>query len=222
MNLVELTKPCSNIYLVGSQMYGLNVPGSDEDFLQIYFDKEDYIRPFPLYPDELQTDNNNYKLYSLEKFARLVVKGNPNIVEVIYETPFQKNSDTVSDFMSTVRPHAIHKGLGQAFMGHLSAILVEIAKKGLTPKRASHAVRVMHSLEYLLKNKDMVPYRELEGKGYALAIKRGEVSVESAYDYLNAHIPSLEILYNESLHELPDATVLKGVINSFFKDTYRV
>jgi len=217
----ELLKSDSNIYLVGSQMYGLNTAESDEDFVQVYFDKEDYVRPFPLYPEEVQLDNNNYKVYSLVKFARLLVKGNPNIVEIVMETPYQENSKCVSDFMEEIKPHVVHRGLSSAFMGHLNSILAEISKKGLTPKRASHAIRVQHSLENLLRTQKLVPYRDLEGRAYALGVKSGEISIESAYDYLISNHAALEVLFSAESNNLPDHTELKGHINAFFKGVYK-
>lgn len=220
MDVRDLLTPCSNIYLVGSQMYGLATPESDEDFLQIYFDSTDYVRPFPLYPEEVQLDQNNYKVYSLAKFAKLIVKGNPNIVEVVLETPFQENCDTVTHFMEMVRPIAVHRGLASAFMGHLNGLIVEMERKGMTPKRISQGVRVVNSLSHLLHTGTLLPYRDQEGRGYALVIKQGEVSIEAAFDYLKSEMTALEIGYAAGVDGLPDNTQLRADINSFFKEIY--
>lgn len=81
---------------VGSHLYGLNTPESDEDFVGVFM--PDPYQLFGLNPkDELDkstkssdsgrrntNEDIDYKLYSLKKFVNLALKNNPNIVELLF------------------------------------------------------------------------------------------------------------------------------------------
>lgn len=67
--------------LVGSHMFGLNTETSDMDYVEIHKDDNDSILGLD-YEGELQF-NKDYKSYEVGKFIRLLLKNNPNALELI-------------------------------------------------------------------------------------------------------------------------------------------
>lgn len=72
--------------VAGSHMHGLALPTSDTDFIGVY--SAPTIDLFRLTaPQESivnQTSKPDYQLYELHKFCKMLVKGSPNIVELLF------------------------------------------------------------------------------------------------------------------------------------------
>jgi predicted nucleotidyltransferase len=84
---------------IGSHLYGLNTPESDEDFMGVFIPRSEYLLGLK---NVEEVDNSTKKssaqhrnssedvddkYYSLPKFLHLVLQNNPNIVEVLFATP---------------------------------------------------------------------------------------------------------------------------------------
>ena len=84
---------------IGSHLYGLNTPESDEDFMSVFIPKSEYLLGLKNVEEvdnstkkSSSTERNTSedvddKSYSLSKFLHLVLQNNPNIVEVLFATP---------------------------------------------------------------------------------------------------------------------------------------
>ena len=148
-------------------MYGLAGPNSDFDYTHIFHDSNDYLSPFPSLESssESKKDGNDVKVYSLQFFLGLVIAGNPNAIELLpfaadskYSTispPLDKDclflADTIFRVEQYIYSHGLDSRLISAYYGHLHGILKEINTKGITPKRLSHALRVMYSAHYAIE-----------------------------------------------------------------------
>lgn len=79
-------------YYGGSHAYGTNTPASDIDYRGIYVSPlNHYLSPNPNKPDQIQyiDDEEDVLMFDLDKFATLVLKGNPNIIEALWVGPDQ-------------------------------------------------------------------------------------------------------------------------------------
>ena len=84
---------------VGSHLYGLNRPESDKDFMSVFIPPEEYILGLK-HIDEIDystkksnvkrknsSDDIDDKAYNIQKFLKLLLQNNPNIVEVLFAEP---------------------------------------------------------------------------------------------------------------------------------------
>ena len=84
---------------VGSHLYGLSTPESDEDYIGVFIPDEEYILGLKNV-DEIDRSTKkpsaqhrnikndvDDKAYSIKKFLKLVMQNNPNIVEVLFANP---------------------------------------------------------------------------------------------------------------------------------------
>lgn len=70
--------------IVGSYAYGLNTEDSDIDTRGVYIYPTNIILGLLPYKDTFVTTNPDTTLYELEKFLRLALQNNPNILELFY------------------------------------------------------------------------------------------------------------------------------------------
>ena len=151
------------------------------------------------------------------------MKGNPNIVEIVNESPIIENCDTVTDFIEHVKGLVVHKGLVSAMLGHLNHIGIEITRKGITPKRLSHSLRLAETAKYVMLNNVLVPYRELaEAREFSHGVKLGEIPLNEGEKRLTELMVEVTNMYNEVSGDMPDSSALRAAINVFFKELYDV
>jgi predicted nucleotidyltransferase len=84
---------------IGSHLYGLNRPESDEDFLGVFIPKSEYLLGLKKIEEidnstkssaaehRNTADDIDDKNYTLSKYLHLALQNNPNIVEVLFATP---------------------------------------------------------------------------------------------------------------------------------------
>ena len=84
---------------IGSHLYGLNRPESDEDFMGIFIPRSDYLLGLKTVNEVDRSTKSSSathrntsedvddKSYALPKFLHLTLQNNPNIVEVLFATP---------------------------------------------------------------------------------------------------------------------------------------
>jgi predicted nucleotidyltransferase len=212
---------------IGSHMYGLNTPKSDNDFLHVWFDRIDHVLPYPAYPDVVELDNNNVKVYSLPAFAKLLVKGNPNISEVAYIPKWSGENDDVENLLMTLvdLDLILHQGTAKAYMGHLNALLSEISRKGITPKRLSHGYRVVYALKHILTEGEMfllADSRHSKARVNCLKIKTEtdpKITAVTAHT-LAIDVAEIETLYQTYKESLPTNENLAHEINLYFRELY--
>lgn len=220
---LQYFKDMGNTYRIGSHMYGLNNEKSDIDEMIIYFDSQDYLNPIRTLPDVKEMDNNNTKLYALDHFARLLLKGNPNLVEIVQHKSQHVCSSEVLGFMKLMYSNQdilVHRGVADAYMGHLNGIVKEFKTKGVTPKRLSHSMRIVFSLLHVLETGKLYSIIEnSSARNLCFRIKNHENTSEVA-PTVHKCIVEVEDLYNKKKDKLPDNKALKSLINEYFRGLY--
>ena len=72
-------------YIRGSHAYGLNTPTSDIDYGGIYLNTPESILGFDNdFPEEVKDERGDTAYFSLKKFMRLLLSGNPTILEALF------------------------------------------------------------------------------------------------------------------------------------------
>lgn len=144
-------------FRVGSHLYGLNRPESDEDYMGVFMPTaQDLLGLHPVNEVDNSTksssknqrntsDDIDDKMYSLPKFLHLALQNNPNIVEIFFAT--KENTLTMSpEFQSLIDnvDKIISQKVFHTFTGYAFS-----QKKKLTVKseRYGSLVESVHDME---------------------------------------------------------------------------
>lgn len=192
-------KKCPSTLLLtykGSIVYGTQKEGSDVDFMGICFPPEESV--FGLGKFEQQEFKETIRgiiyegtIYSIQKFFRLAMNGNPNIIEclfvepkhIIYKTEIgQKIIDIRNEFLSK---KCYHSFTGYAYSQLMklrykkykeSHRKAEVEKYGYSLKNAYHLIRLLHMAIQILTEKDLTVLRP--ERSLLIAIRNGRYKVE--------------------------------------------
>lgn len=203
--------------VAGSTLLGLNVEGSDTDYMGVCIEPPEYtlgLRQFEQYVGRSQpvgvrsTDEDTDEvIYSLRKFCRLALGGNPTILLLLY-SPLSKEFSWFQPFQNGAYLFASRKA-GKAFLGYMESqrqrMLGErgqmrvhrpelVEQFGYDVKYASHIMRLgLQGVEFLSKGIITIPFEE-EDRQRILAIRTGQVDFNDALTQmgeLEAEIKSL-------------------------------
>jgi predicted nucleotidyltransferase len=180
----EAFRPCV-IYRcqVGSKAFGLSNDQSDDDIRGIFLPKAE--RHWSLYeiPGQLEfNDGQDDEVYwELEKFLRLALKANPNILETLW-TPIVLEANPIAVQLREIRSAFLSKHLYKTYSGYVLSqfrrMRNSVQKKGtFKNKHAMHLVRLLHSgIGALRTGEIMVDVSEYRSE--LLAIRNGQCDFE--------------------------------------------
>lgn len=193
--------------IVGSTAYGLSQEGSDTDRRGFYLPPADLEWSLAGVPEQLETEDEEV-YWEIEKFIRLALKANPNVLECLY-SPLVQTCTPLAHELIEVR----HIFLSQYVHRTYNAYVLSQFKKLEQDLRNHVQIRwkhVMHLIRLLLSGVEVlkdgfVPLRVDEYRDRLLAIRRGDVSWEEVERWrLALHKELDEALRSTSLPEHPD------------------
>jgi hypothetical protein len=166
--------------IVGSTAYGLNHEGSDVDRRGFYLPPADLHWGLAGVPEQLETQQEEC-YWEIEKFIRLGLKANPNILECLY-SPIVETCTSLAGELIEMRHIFLSKHVHRTY----NSYVLSQFKKLEQDLRNQHAVRwkhVMHLIRLLLSGATvlrdgLVPLRVDAHRDRLLAIRRGEVPWE--------------------------------------------
>lgn len=187
---------------VGSGVHGLALPGKDDrDEMGVCIEPPEYVIGLASFeqwvyrdkPEGVRSEPGDLDsvIYSLRKWMRLALAGNPSILLLLF-TP--QDSITVNTSwgqdLQALAPSIVSKRAGAKFLGYLEAQKQRLLKERGTAhvpnrgdrdaKYASHMLRLGYQGRELLSTGRItlpMPERERE---HCLAVKRGEGSLDEA------------------------------------------
>jgi uncharacterized protein len=195
---------------VGSRAFGLAGDDSDDDLRGIYLPPARLHWSLFKLPEQLEfADERRDEVYwELEKFLKLALKANPNVLETLW-TPLVLQADEVAERLRGLREAFLSRHLYKTYSGYVLSQFRRMAnayaKTGTyKAKHAMHLIRLLYSgIEALRSGQiriDVAEHRE-----ELLAIKSGALSFEQA----KAKALELDRVFQEayrqtSLPEQPD------------------
>ena len=219
----------AQVWLTGSHMYGMATSDSDEDFTGVFHNREEFLNPLTERDFTVTNDTNDYVLHSASKFARLVVKGNFNTLDLVFHEPV-KVSQFVNSLCLAMRPHAVTQNAARAYMGYVrsqqgAGLLhprpqsptrkAQVEALGYDPKFAAHLMRGMYSLMHMLKYGEYY-FLTKDDRRFLTEVKSGEyakpVLERTVADYMHL----LERAYEEKLESLPTTEDLEKLVKEYF------
>lgn len=194
--------------IVGSRAYGLEEDSSDVDRRGIYLPPADLEWSLLGVPEQLERQETQECYWELEKFLRLALRANPNVLECLY-TPLVEEAFPLAEELLTMRDCFLTKQVYQTYNGYVMSQFKKLGqdlrnKGAIRWKHAMHLVRLLLSGIAVLTD-GAVPVRVGQHRDHLLAIRRGKVS----WQEVNAWRKELHRTFDEAwaktkLPEHPD------------------
>lgn len=165
--------------VVGSRAYGLEEDSSDIDRRGIYLPPADLEWSLLGVPEQLELQETQECYWEFEKFLRLALRANPNVLECLY-TPLVEQASPLAEELLAMRDCFLTKQVYQTYNGYVMSQFKKLGqdlrnKDAIRWKHAMHLVRLLLSGIAILRE-GAVPVRVGEHRDHLLAIRQGKVS----------------------------------------------
>jgi predicted nucleotidyltransferase len=137
----------------GSKAYGIDVAGSDDDYLGVFVPSlRRFVSLGGIERDSHAGNGPDYTLHEIGKFSALALKGNPAILETLWN-PEIVAADEWGRSLIALREKCLHRGSLKVYVAYAEAQLKKMlagkavhAKGGAyNGKFGMHLVRVLHA-----------------------------------------------------------------------------
>ena len=193
--------------IVGSTAYGLQQEGSDVDRRGFYLPPADMEWSLAGVPEQIETDNEE-AYWELEKFIRLALKANPNVLECLY-SPIVETCTSPADELIEMRQiflsQYVHRTYNAYVLSQFKKLEQDLRNSGqIRWKHVMHLIRLLLSGVEVLRH-GFVPLRVDDYRDRLLAIRRGNIAWEEVERWrLSLHKELHDALGSTSLPEHPD------------------
>ena len=224
----------------GSRLFGLETENSDTDIFGVCVEPLSHViglnsfeqYHFQSHPDGTRASKDDVEgtIYSLRKFVRLAMQGNPTIILPLFApNNMVLREDFVWTWLRDNRDFLLSKNVGARFLGYSRSQSHDIVERKTRPelveaygydtKAASHMVRLLvQCFELLVDGTITLPMPE-ETRKYILDIKLGKISEEEVFERTTSLEKSIEAqILVTSLPDKPDyEKANKFLINAYVK-----
>jgi predicted nucleotidyltransferase len=137
----------------GSKAYGIDVEGSDDDFVGVFVPAlRDFLSLRGYGPETHAGNDPDFTLHEIGKFCRLALKGNPAILETLWN-PNLLHRTKVGEELLRLKRSFLHRESLDVYVDYAEAQLKKMVKgKGLhakggtyNGKYGAHLIRLIHS-----------------------------------------------------------------------------
>lgn len=196
---------------VGSRAFGLATEGSDEDRRGVYLPPAEWHWSLTRPPEQAESKAPGVEevVWEVEKFVRLALQANPNILETLW-VPAVSFADETGAELRRIRSAFLSRHLYRTYSGYVlsqfNLIEKRVGRSGeYKPKHAMHLLRLLHSGIHALEHGE-VRVDVGEHRDELLAVRRGE----RTFAEVKARALELDRLFQEAfartrLPERPDA-----------------
>jgi hypothetical protein len=191
--------------VIGSRAYGLDRDGSDTDRRGIYLPPASMHWSVYGVPEQLENHDTQECYWELEKFIKLALKANPNVLEAIY-SPIVERVEGVAAELREHRSLFLSRLVYQTFNGYAMSQFRKIeqdvrARGQVKWKHAMHLIRLLRSGIGALDTGEL-PVRVGEEREELLAIRDGLMP----WDEVDALRRSLHARFEQAFKQssLPD------------------
>lgn len=194
--------------VVGSRAYGLDDEESDTDRRGFFLPPAELHWSLYGVPEQLENEATQETYWELEKFVRLALKANPNILECLY-TPLVDHASELAQELLDMRAAFLSRLTYQTYNGYVLSQFKRLeqdlrTRGAIKWKHAMHLIRLLVSGITILRE-GHVPVRVEEHRDALLAIKRGERTWEEVDAWrLDLHRQFDEAFAHTALPEQPD------------------
>jgi uncharacterized protein len=193
--------------IVGSTAYGLSREGSDVDRRGFYLPPAELKWSLAGVPEQLESDSED-TYWELEKFIRLALKANPNVLECLY-SPLVETCTPLAQELIDMRhiflSQHVHRTYNAYVLSQFKKLERDLRNIGeIRWKHVMHLIRLLLSGVQVLRH-GFVPLRVDDYRDRLLAIRRGEVPWNDVEQWrLELHGELDSALESTKLPEHPD------------------
>ena len=164
--------------VIGSKAYGLDRDGSDVDRRGVYLPPASMHWSVYGVPEQLENPDTEECYWELEKFIKLALKANPNVLETLY-SPIIEHMDPIAVRLRDERSMFLSRLVYQTFNGYAMSQFRKIEQDVRTGgqvkwKHAMHLIRLLRAGITVLRTGEL-PVRVEERREELLAIRDGLV-----------------------------------------------
>ncbi|MBI3272629.1 MAG: nucleotidyltransferase domain-containing protein [Planctomycetes bacterium] len=194
--------------VIGSRAYGLDEPGSDTDRRGIYLPPAELQWSLFGVPEQLENDDTQECYWELQKFLKLALQANPNVLECLY-SPLVELATPLAQELVDRRRAFLSRLVYQTYSGYVMSQFRRL-EQDLRTRGSCKWKHVMHLVRLLLSGltalrEGHVPVRVVEHRDRLLAIRRGETTWEDVNVWrLALHREFDAALAGSPLPERPD------------------
>lgn len=208
---------------VGSRAFGLATKNSDDDLRGIFLPPAEMDWSLYQIPGQIESieDGEDEVYWELEKFIRLALKANPNILETLW-TPQVIVADPIAERLRDIRNSFMSKHIYKTYSGYVLSqfrrMKNSLEKTGkFKNKHAMHLVRLLHSGIGALKNGE-ITIDVSEHREHLMKIRNGGFSFEEIREHALELDQQFQTAFeNTNLPEQPDF----ATVNQFLIDARR-
>lgn len=230
---------------VGSELHGTGLPlTEDHDEMGVYIEPPELVLGFKQMehyqwrskPEGVRSEHGDTDLimYSLRKYIRMAMDGNPSILLLLYcPDEFIEYNTDIGVRLRSLTPLIVSKKAIPRFLGYLNSQKQRLTgeRKGHTPRRpeltdefgydtkyAMHALRLgLQGIELMTTGKITLPVPGVDGD-FLRAVRRGEYNFEEIVECLDNYERILTTERDSSpLRDEPD----KRFIEEWLVDVHR-
>ena len=194
--------------VTGSRAYGLETGESDTDRRGVYLPPASMHWSIYGVPEQLENPETEECYWELEKFLKLALKANPNVLEALY-TPLVEHADAVAQEMLSIRGAFLSRLVYQTFNGYAMSqfrkLEQDVRNRGAVKwKHAMHLVRLLMAGIVVLRE-GHVPVRVEGHREELLAIRDGRMPWDDVDRWrLSLHEEFERAFVETKLPERPD------------------
>jgi len=164
--------------IVGSRAYGLDSADSDVDRRGVYLPPAEMQWSLFGVPEQLENKQTDECYWELQKFLKLALKANPNVLEVLY-SPIVEDAAPLGRELLAMRHAFLSKLAYQTYNGYVMSqfkkLEADLRNHGrIKWKHAMHLVRLLLSGITVLRE-GVVPVRVAAHRDRLLAVRDGRV-----------------------------------------------
>ena len=169
--------------MVGSRAFGLSTESSDEDRRGVFLPPAEWNWSLTKPPEQVdfKTEGIEEVDWEIEKFVRLALQANPNILETLW-SPAVLFADETGEGLRALRGAFLSRHLYKTYSGYVLSQF-RLMKKGydetgaFRPKHAMHLIRLLHSGIHALTDGE-IRVDVAEHRGELLDIRAGKYGFE--------------------------------------------
>lgn len=205
--------------IAGSRLYGYNKPDSDYDYRGVFLAPKAQLLGLESLQETHESIVGNVDVvnYELRKFAKLALKGNPNILEILFSE--QHVLQTVYWEKLRAERHAfLSKQLRAPYSGFLLSEIKKLERK-YDPKAAANAWRIATNGITLLATGDFNPTFNIAASNQMRRIREEKENPAVVMDTIKVLDDTLQST-STLLPDTPNTELISSIVMSIYEDYY--
>lgn len=219
--LAERSLRLCRLLRVGSKAYGIDRPGSDDDFLGTYVGPlRGFLSIHGPGRETFTANQPDFTLHEIGKYCRLALQGNPAVLESLWMTE-PVVQDSWGAELAAVRHKFLHRGSLRVYGAYARAQMDKMMKgRGLhskggsyNPKFGAHLVRLLHAGVALGERGEVIVRVQPDLANKLREIRNGAFSMGEVLEIAGPLLGRLEHLaLRNALPERPDLAAVEDLV----------